>query len=106
MADWIVAEDQAGVTVTVHVISRARRSQVAGVQGDALRVRIAAPPVEGAANEALIAYLAAALGVRRRDVRLLSGERGRRKRVRIEGLSAQTLAARLLGVAAGAERQA
>ena len=60
-----------------------------------LKVRITAPPVEGAANEALAAFLAGALGLRKRDVTIAVGERSRLKHVRIRGLSAQAVAARL-----------
>ena len=59
-------------------------------------MRLAAPPVEGAANDALIAFLSDALDVPRRDVTLVSGERSRDKRVRIDGVDAATAIARLL----------
>lgn len=97
MPDWIVSEDAAGVTIAVQVVPRATRNEVAGVQGDLLKVRITAPPVEGAANEALLAFLAKALGLRRRDVELVSGEHARRKLVRIRGLDAAAARARLQG---------
>lgn len=95
MPAWIVAEDEGGVTIAIQVVPRARRSEVAGPQGDRLKVRVAAPPVEGAANEALLAFLAQALGLRKRDLELVAGERGRRKLVRIRGLDAAAVAARL-----------
>ena len=60
MPAWIVAQDREGVTIAVQVVPRARRSEVAGPQGERLKVRVAAPPVEGAANEALLAFLAGA----------------------------------------------
>lgn len=96
MASWIAAEDEAGVTVAVRVIPRARHTAVTGLHGDTLKIRLAAPPVEGAANKALIDFLAGALGVRKRDVHLVSGERSRLKLVRIDGVDAKTAAARLL----------
>lgn len=95
MPSWVVSEDEAGVTIAVQVVPRASRNQVAGVQGDQLKVRVTAPPVEGAANEALLGFLAAALGVRRRDLQLVAGERARRKLVRVRGLDAATVEARL-----------
>lgn len=95
MAKWIIAGDERGVTIALQVIPRARRSQVSGLHGDALKVRLAAPPVEGAANEALVAFLADTLGIRKRDVTLVSGERSRHKLVRIEGVDAATIEARL-----------
>jgi uncharacterized protein (TIGR00251 family) len=77
------------------VIPRARKTEIAGTRGDAILVRLAAPPVEGAANEALIAVIAEWLGVPRRTVQIVSGERSRRKRVAVAGLSAEQLRARL-----------
>ena len=71
----------------IHVIPRARRTEVAGERDGALLVRLAAPPVEGAANDALIEFLAAALRLPRRDIRIVSGEHSRRKRVAISGMT-------------------
>jgi len=92
--NWL-AEDEGGVTFTLCVVPRARKSEIAGVQGEALKVRVAAPPVEGAANRALVAFLARSLGVRQRQISIESGERGRKKRVRIAGLTATEVLARL-----------
>ncbi len=69
----------------IHVTPRARTGSVGGRRGDALRVAVAAPPVEGRANAACVAALAEAFGVGRRDVELDPAARGRRKRVRIRG---------------------
>jgi len=65
------------------------------VRDGALEVRISAPPVEGAANDALVELLARELGVARRAVSLISGEHGRSKRLRIEGLTLAEVRARL-----------
>ena len=70
------------------MIPRAKKTGLAGTRGDSLLVRLAAPPVDGAANEVLITFLAATFGVPRRAVAIVSGERGRQKRVAIEGLTA------------------
>ena len=70
------------------MIPRARTTEVAGERDGALLVRLAAPPVEGAANDALIAFLSAALRLPRRDIRIVSGEHSRRKRVAIAGMTA------------------
>ena len=67
-----------------------------GLRGGAILIRLAAPPVEGAANDALIAFLSDALGVARRGVTIVSGEKSRDKRVRIEGLDEASARARLL----------
>lgn len=74
------------VRFAVHVQPRASRSEVAGVHGEALKVRLSAPPVDGAANEQLITLLADTFAVHRRAVTLVSGESSRAKVVEIEGI--------------------
>jgi uncharacterized protein (TIGR00251 family) len=76
------------VILDVRVIPRASRPGLAGTRDGALLVRLSAPPVEGAANAELIQVLAKALGVPKRQVTIVAGERGRLKRVRVEGLTA------------------
>ena len=73
----------------------AARSEVAGAAGQYLRIRLAAPPVEGRANAELVRFLVAVLGVRAADVRIAAGATGRRKRVVVTGLSAEDLVRRL-----------
>jgi uncharacterized protein (TIGR00251 family) len=85
-----------GIVIDVRVIPRARRSELAGVRGDRLLVRLNAPPVDGAANAELTGLLAAALDVPTRDVTIVAGERSREKRVRISGVDAATARAHLL----------
>ena len=68
----------------VHVQPGASRDQLAGVHGDRLKIRIAAPPLEGRANRHLVAFLARLCGVPRARVTLVAGEGGRRKRIRVE----------------------
>ena len=89
------AEDAAAI-LDIRVIPRSPRTRVDGRRGGAILVRLAAPPVDGAANDALIAFLSEALDVPRRDVTLVSGERSRDKRVRIDGVDDATAIARLL----------
>ena len=72
----------------VRVIPRAARSQIAGVRDSALLVRLNAPPVDGAANEALITLIAQALDIPRRHVSIVSGASSRTKRLRVKGCSA------------------
>ncbi len=74
---------------------RAARNALDGVVEGALRVRLIAPPVEGAANKALIAFLATTLGVPKRDIAVVTGERGRHKLIRITGLTADEVRVRL-----------
>jgi uncharacterized protein len=84
----------AGVlTIDVLVVPRAARTVVGPMQGDRLRVAVTSPPVDGEANAAVIDALADAFGVRRAAVRILRGERGRRKTIQITGASATTLEA-------------
>ena len=83
-----------GLAFWIHVTPRARREAVGGRLGDALRVSVAAPPVEGKANAACVQALAEAFGVKRRDVEIHPGARGRRKRVRLSG-ETRALEARL-----------
>jgi uncharacterized protein len=93
--DAIVREVDGGVVVAVHVQPRAGRTQIAGRHGDALRIRVAAPPVEGRATEAARLALAEALGVAPPTVTLVTGESSRLKRFRVEGVAAADAAARL-----------
>ena len=74
-----------GLAFWIFVTPRARRETVGGRQGDALRVSVAAPPVQGKANAACVQALAEAFGVKRHDVEIHPGARGRRKRVRLSG---------------------
>ncbi len=86
------------LTLSIRVIPRASKSAIAGRRGDALLVRLAAPPVEGAANEALIELLSRAFGRPRRDITIVAGEKSRDKRVAIGGLSPSGLSARLSAI--------
>jgi uncharacterized protein len=74
---------------------RASRNEIAGLHGAELRVRITAPPVDGAANDALIRFLAGALGLSRSDVTVLTGEGSRSKVVSVRGITPGDAAHRL-----------
>ena len=80
-----------GLTIDVLVVPRASRAAVGPMVGDRLRVAVTAPPVDGAANTAVVDALAEAFAVRRSAVAIVRGERGRRKTVRIAGGTAATL---------------
>jgi len=80
-----------GVRVDLLVQPKASRERVGPVQGGRLKVAVKAPPVDGAANEALVRLLAKTWGVRRGDVELRAGQSGRRKTVLVRGLSASAL---------------
>ena len=73
-------------TLLVHVVPRARATMVVGRHGDALKIRLAAPPVDGAANDELVRFLAEQLGVPRTAVTIAAGHTGRRKTVKITGI--------------------
>ncbi len=77
--------DPGEVVLELHVQPGASRTAVAGRHGDALKIRLAARPVEGAANAELVRFLAEAFGVPRRDVTIEAGAASRRKRVRVAG---------------------
>lgn len=78
------------------MIPRAPRTRVDGTRAGAILIRLAAPPVDGAANDALVAFLAEALALPRRNIRIVSGEKSRDKRVEISGLDTQAALDRLL----------
>lgn len=92
--------DESRLTVAVRVTPRARRN-VLTLEGEALRAWLTAPPVEGAANAALLALLAERLGLPKRAVTLLRGESSREKLVAIEGISAEEFRRRLSAKTAG-----
>jgi uncharacterized protein len=91
---------QPPVTLRVRVIPRARANALTVDAAGTLRARLTAPPVEGAANRALLDLLARALGVKRGDLTLVRGERGRDKLVTVQGSSALGLEARIRLLAA------
>ena len=87
-----IAESDGGVTFAVRVMPRSSRDEIVGVHGDALKVKLTAPPVEGAANLALIEFLAKHLGVRKSAVSILGGDRSRNKIVRVDGIARERIA--------------
>ena len=96
MPAWLTAgPGGAGVTLELLVQPRASRTRVVGEHDGRLKVQLAAPPVDGEANAALVEFLAAALGVRKADVVVARGETGRRKTVRVAGVDAAAVEAAL-----------
>jgi uncharacterized protein (TIGR00251 family) len=91
-----IKEEADAIVFDVQVVPRASRERVGPVVGDRLKVQLTAPPVDGAANEALRALLARTLGVARGRVQIVRGETGRKKTVRVEGV-ARAQAALLVG---------
>jgi len=87
MSDWSITEADGSVTFSVRVVPRSSRNQIVGVEGGALKIKLTAPPVEGAANAALIEFIAEWLGVRRSAVSIISGDKARNKLVRVSGVT-------------------
>ncbi|HEY7726091.1 MAG TPA: DUF167 domain-containing protein [Anaeromyxobacteraceae bacterium] len=94
MPTWL-REGTGGLLLEILVQPRASRTRVLGEHGGRLKVALAAPPVEGEANAALVEFLADALGVRKADVEVVRGAAGRRKTVRIARASAGAAVAAL-----------
>lgn len=86
-----------GTLLDLVVQPRASREGIGPVQGDRLKVRVHAPPVDDAANEAVVRLIAEALGVPRAAVSLVAGRTGRRKTAKVAGVGAEVAAARLAG---------
>ncbi|MBX5445042.1 DUF167 domain-containing protein [Sphaerobacter sp.] len=93
--DLTLRQTADGTQLSVRVTPRASRTQVDGVADGALRVRLAAPPVEGAANRALTEFLADLLRLPKRDVHIVAGERGRQKTILLRGLTPADIRDRL-----------
>ena len=87
--------DGLSATVSVRVVPRASKEGVAGEEGGVVRIRLNAPPVEGKANDALVRFLAKAVGVPKSRITLVTGEKGRNKIVRIAGITREALMAAL-----------
>lgn len=98
MSDWL-QRDSDGVVLSLHIQPGAKTTGFVGMHGEAMKLRLAAPPVDGKANKALSAFLADFCQVPKGAVSLVSGHSSRAKRVRVDGLGAEALA-RLVGLAA------
>ncbi len=92
--NWLLADGD-GVTLRLHIQPGAKKTEVVGLHGEALKIRLAAPPVDGKANACLLAFLADRLGVAKSAVKLLSGDSSRAKRVHVSGVTDAVAQARL-----------
>lgn len=90
-----VQDSPDGAILSIHVQPKASKTECVGVHGGALKFRVAAPPVEGAANEALCVYLAGRFGLPKKAVVVKSGQSSRRKRVLLRGVTARQVTERL-----------
>ncbi|MDP1770587.1 MAG: DUF167 family protein [Nitrospirota bacterium] len=91
----IVQDTKAGAVLSVHIQPKASTTECVGLHGAAIKIRIAAPPVDGAANDELIRFLARQLSTPLASVQIQSGASGRHKRVLVKGATAQLVMARL-----------
>jgi uncharacterized protein (TIGR00251 family) len=91
----VVREVPNGVILDIRVVPRAGKTAIAGARDEALLVRVAAAPIEGAANAAVVDFLSRLLDVPKRDVLIVAGGKSRTKRVKVVGLSAIVVRQRL-----------
>jgi uncharacterized protein (TIGR00251 family) len=92
-----ITESLEGVLFTVHVQPRASRNEVCGVQGDELKLRLTAPPVEDAANKLCIEFLARLLGIAKSRVSITSGAKSRHKTIKVTGIVRENILSLLKG---------
>ena len=92
MSDWLRVAADGRITLTLHIQPGAKKSEFAGLHGDALKIRLAAPPVDGKANEALLRFIADALNLPKSAVTLKSGQTSRRKVLEIQGATQDAIA--------------
>ena len=92
---WFRLTAAGGATLSLHAQPGAKKSECAGLHGEALKIRLAAPPVDGKANEALLRFLAQRLAIPRQQISLKSGQTSRQKVVEIESVTAERLVALL-----------
>lgn len=91
----ILAESGGGVLIRLKAVPGAKRDQIAGLLGDRLKIRVSAPPEGGRANKAICTLLAAALGVKPRDVEIVSGQTNPEKLARVSGVAIEAVRAAL-----------
>lgn len=91
MNDWYRVAGDGRITLTLHIQPGAKKTEFAGLHGDALKIRLAAPPVDGKANEALVKFVAETLNLPKSAVTLKSGQTSRRKVLELIGADASAL---------------
>ena len=91
MSDWLRVAADGRITLTLHIQPGAKKTEFAGLHGDALKIRLAAPPVDGKANDALIKFVAETLKLPKSAVNLKSGQTSRRKVLEVCGCTAESL---------------
>ena len=96
MPEWLAAVAE-GTIVSLHIQPRASKNEIIGVQGEALKVRLTSPPVEGAANKLCCEFIAKQCGVAKQTISIQSGEKSRKKRLLISGVKSDAVQAALEG---------
>jgi uncharacterized protein (TIGR00251 family) len=96
VSEWYRQAADGRITLTLHIQPGAKKTEFAGLHGDALKIRLAAPPVDGKANEALVKFVAETLGIARSEVTIKSGHTSRRKVVEIDDPTRLEVIAKLL----------
>jgi uncharacterized protein len=104
MTHPILQDTKGGAILTIHVQPKASRTECAGIYGGAVKIRVAAPPVDGKANEALVAFLAERLDMAPSGIEILAGASGRHKRVLLKRCAARDVLVRL-GLSANGSRE-
>jgi uncharacterized protein (TIGR00251 family) len=91
VSNWLRVAPDGRVTLTLHIQPGAKKTEFAGLHGDALKIRLAAPPVDGKANETLIGFVAGSLGLPKSAVNLKNGLTSRRKVLEVVGTTAEAV---------------
>lgn len=94
---FTITNAEGGAAFPVRVVPRASKNEISGRHGEAVKIRLTAPPVEGAANQALTDFLADVLGIRKSQIEILTGHASRDKIVCVVGLTPQEVEERLKG---------
>jgi len=92
VSDWYRVAADGRITLTLHIQPGAKKTEFAGLHGDALKIRLAAPPVDGKANEALVKFIADELKLPKSAVNIKSGQTSRRKVVEVSGATSKAVA--------------
>jgi uncharacterized protein len=94
-SDLDIRDTAEGLLLRLHVQPRAKRNEIAGIHNGALKLKVSAPPVDDAANRAIIEYFASLLGISKSSCRIISGGKSREKMLQIQGISLSALLSRI-----------
>jgi uncharacterized protein len=97
-AELEICESAEGLFVRLHVHPRAKHSEISGIHNGALKLKVTAPPVDDAANRAVIEHFASLLGISKSCLQITSGLKSREKTLRIKGISLPTFLSHLSGI--------